>query len=233
MPTGQEIIERVSIILNDEDHVRWTLPELCLWIKDAVKAIVLAKPSASTESRVLQLAAGTLQHLPTTGSPTPLMLVDIPRNLKTTAQSPRVGGRTIRPVKRSVIDVQEPRWHDTKYTRPAAEVRNFIYDEATPLEFYVYPPNDGAGIVEAVMSVLPAPLEPTGDVALVASYSGSIGLPEPYSIAVVDYVVAKALSKDDLGGDPGRAMLHFQAFASALGLKIQVEGATSPNARRP
>jgi len=233
MPTGQEIIQRVAIILNDEDHVRWTLPELCLWINDATKATVLAKPSASTESRILQLAAGTLQRLPTSGTPTPLMLVDITRNLKTTAESPRVGGRTIRAVKRAVLDVQEPHWHDTIYTRPAAEVRNSIYDEANPLEFYVYPPNNGAGIVEAVMSVLPVPLAASGDPSLVSSYAGTIGLPEPYSIAVVDYVVAKALSKDDLGGDPGRATLHFQAFASAVGLKIQVEGATSPNARRP
>lgn len=233
MPTGREIMERVAIILNDEDYVRWPPSELCRWINDAVKATVLAKPSASTESRVHQLIAGTRQLLPTTGTPTPLMLVDIPRNLKSTANSPREGGRAIRPVKRTTLDVQDPRWHDTKYTRATAEVRHYVYDEAMPLEFYVYPPNTGAGIVEAIMSVLPAPLAASGAADDISSYAGSIGLPEPYSVAVVDYVLYKALSKDELTGDAGRARGYFQTFASAVGLKIQVEGATSPNARRP
>ncbi|EHK57637.1 DUF6682 family protein [Allomesorhizobium alhagi] len=230
MPTGQEIMERAAVLLNDEDHIRWPLNELRDWINDGIKAIVLAKPSASTSSRILTLAVGTLQSVPATGTPTPLMLVRIVRNLKS-QNDPREGGRIVTPTSRETLDAVDPFWHDRGQTPYRKEVRQYVYDEANPLEFYCYPGNDGNGIVEAVVSQLPAPLAASGDETVIGSYTGSIGLPEPYSVPLLDYVMFRALGKDDLGGNPGRAQGHYQLFASAVGLKIQVERATSPNAR--
>lgn len=232
MPTGREIMERAATLLIDPDFTRWTLPELCDWINAGVKAIVLAKPSAYTRSRVLTLSAGALQAVPQSGTPTPLMLVNIPRNLATTGESPRMGGRVVTPTSAELLGADEPYWSDTTRTRAKKEVRHFIYDEDNPLEFYVYPPNDGTGIVEAVLSCLPTPLAATGAVDAIASYEGVLGLPEPYSEPLLDYVLYRCQAKDDLTGNAGRAMAHYQAFASALGIKIQVEGATSPNRRK-
>ncbi|MRX32810.1 DUF6682 family protein [Aminobacter sp. MDW-2] len=231
MPTGKDIMVRAGVLLMDEEHVRWPLAELCEWINDGVKAIVLAKPSASSLSQPLQMVAGTLQSVPTSGTPTPLALLNITRNLAGMS-APRVGGRVVRPVARSLLDAQDPYWHDKTRTRFARVVKHFIFDELNPLEFYVYPGNDGAGVVEAVLSVLPAPLAATGDAAQLSSYAGDVGLPEPYSVPLLDYVLFRSQMKDDEAGNPGRSVAHYQQFATAVGLKIQVEGAHSPNARK-
>lgn len=230
MPTGREIMERAGILLNDEEHVRWTLPEICDWINEAQRAIVLVKPSASSKSIVLTLVAGTKQTVPQAGDPKPLMLVSIVRNLKSAATLD--GGRIITATNRALLDAQEPNWHDKRSVPFRREARHFVYDEAVPLEFYVYPGNDGTGIVEAQVSTLPAVLAATGDVNLLSSYAATLDLPEPYSVPILDYVLYRCQMKDAEAGDASRAAGHYQQFASAIGMKIQVEGSTSPNTRR-
>lgn len=233
MPTGREIMQRAATMLNDDTHVRWPLPELCDWINEAVRAVILAKPSASTQSRVLTLVKGTLQAVPQGGAePKALMLVRIVRNLKDATSSPRAGGRVVSATDRAILDAQQPRWHESAYVPFRKEVRQYIYDENVPLEFYTYPGNDGTGVVEAEISTLPTPLAADDDPAVIDSYGADIGLPEPYSGPVLDYTLFKCFSKDDLTGVPARAQAHYQLFAAAVGLKIQVERATSPNAQR-
>ena len=50
MPKASEIMKLAGVQLLDEDHIRWPLTELADWVNDGVKAIVLAKPSASSKS---------------------------------------------------------------------------------------------------------------------------------------------------------------------------------------
>lgn len=229
MTTGTQIMGRVGYLLSDEDHVRWTPPELCDWINDGLKAIVLAKPSAKPETRTLSLALGTLQTIAiVAGSPPPLGLVDVVRNLSDAG----TGGRAVKPVSRKTLDAAEPDWHNPRTVPFAREVRHICYDEQNPLQFYVYPGNTGTGKVEAVLSVLPTLLAASGDATLEASYGAAIELPETYDPVLLDYVVYRCQSKDDDGSSAGRAGAAFQSFASALGIKIKVEGGSSPNARR-
>lgn len=229
MPTGREIMERAGILLNDEAYDRWTLPELAQWINAGVKAIVLAKPSAKSESRAISLARGTLQAVPTTPEPTPLRLLGIVCNL--TDDDPRVRGRMVRPADRAQLDAAEPNWHNERFVPFRTEVRQFTFDEAVPLEFYVYPGNDGNGIVEAQLSVLPAALAASAAVDALASYEGDVGLPEPYSEPLLDYVLYRAQSKDSTDGGQGRGNDHYMKFATALGIKAQTDTASSPNRR--
>jgi hypothetical protein len=176
------------------------------------------------------MAAGTLQRVTAAaGSPTPLALLDIVRNLASAAETPRVGGRVIKPVSRDQLDAVDINWHSAT---AQAVVRHFVYDEQNPLEFYVYPPNTGAGFVEAVLSETPTDLVATGAPDLLASYDTQLDLPALYSEALLDFVLFRAFSKDDTGAQPGRASSHYGYFATAVGLKIQVEGASSPNNRR-
>lgn len=231
MPTGRQIMERAGVLLLDVGYVRWPLAELAGWINDGVKAIVIAKPSAASETRALTLVSGTRQTVPQSGGArTPLALLDIVRNLR--SAEPRVGGRPIRPVPRAVLDAQEPYWHDERRVRFAREAKHFIFDERLPLEFYVYPGNDGTGIVEAMLSVLPVPLAPTGSPTLIGSWEGDVGLPEPFSTPLLDYVCWRAHSKDSLEAQAGKAQAHYQAFASALGIKVQTERAHAPSTQR-
>jgi hypothetical protein len=230
VPSGQEIMVRVGVLLQDVSHVRWPLTELRDWINEGVKATILAKPSASSAPRVLTLAEGTLQQIPQSGTPLPLALLSVVRNIVTT--SPLVAGRIITPTTHQVLNAQIPNWHDNRFQRFTKEVRHVVFDEQVPTHFYVFPGNDGTGKIEANLSVLPAPLAATGAVDAEASYAAQIGLSELYTPVIVDYVCYRAHSKDDLAGNAGRAMTHFQAFAAAVGLKTQVEAATGPNARR-
>ncbi len=231
MLTGQQILTRVGILLQDEEHVRWPLAELVHWINEAVDSILLAKPSAKSTSITIPLAQGTLQTVPTSGSPTPMRLMGVTRNV-TMASGQRIGGRAIRPTIRSLLDTSEPNWHDRRHVPFRKEVRQIVFDEENPLEFYVYPGNDGTGMVEGIVSIRPALLIASGAPDLLASYAGTLGLDDVYSGAVVDYVAYRAQLKDDFAANTGRAAIHFQNFATAMGLKIQVEAATSPNRDR-
>jgi hypothetical protein len=226
MITGSELLTRAATILQDDTYTRWPLPELVNWINDAQRAVVLAKPSANAKSVALQLVYGTKQSLTDANH---LALLRLPRNLKTV--SPLVGGRVIRPTTREVLDSSAPSWHDPIETPYKAEVRQYVYDEAIPREFYVYPGSLGGNYVEAVVSELPGALVASGDVNALSSYSAAIALPEPWVVALLDYVLYRAFSKDDMAGDASRARLHYLAFASAVGIKVQVENSNSPNAR--
>jgi hypothetical protein len=231
MPSGQDIFNRAATLLNDADHVRWPLAELCDWLNEGVRAIVLAKPSASSTTAVLPLQAGTLQNLPATvGTVKPQLLIGINRNVDSDTP-PLGGGRMIKRTDRAMLDAVDPDWHDRVRTRFRKEVRNYCYDELVPLQFYVYPGNDGTGMVEAELGTLPVPLAASGPPASIGSYTGDVGLPEPYSVPLLDYVLYRCQMKDNLEGQAGRASMHYQQFASAIGLKLQVEKSHSPNAR--
>jgi hypothetical protein len=228
---ARDILERAIALLLDKSNVRWPLSELNGWLNDAVKAIVLAKPSSSSKTVNLALVSGTLQSLPSVaGTATPLLLLAINRNIKAVTPA-TIYGRAVSLVQRSVMDDQMPDWHDTSANPPEKQVRHYIYDEANPTQYFVYPPNSGSGVLEGVLSVLPAPSVATGDVKALANYISELGLPEPYSVPLLDYVLYRAYMKDDITGQPQRAPAYYQQFASAVGIKIQVERAASPSAR--
>jgi len=222
--TVAELIRDISVVLQDTEFDRWPREELCHWINEAVRAICLAKPSAATRSIVIPLVRGTLQYVPRElpgGGDLPLSLVRLVRNVN----KGRLGNTAISIVGRTALDAQAPSWHDESVWPFMSLVRHYIFDEANPLEFYVFPGNDGTGQVEAVIAYCPALIE-DGD------YDRPLPLPEPYSVPIKNYVLAMALLKDDVTGNPGRAQMFLQIYSEAIGTKIDVEGANSPNANR-
>lgn len=231
MLTGRQIMKSAGTLLLDEEHVRWPLAELANWINEGVDAVLLAKPSAYSASIVMPLQRGTLQQVPQTGSPQPLRIMNVTRNIVSDGP-PRIAGRAVRPTIRALLDTQEPNWHVDSAMPFKREVRQFVFDEENPLEFYVCPGNNGQGRLEVVVSARPARLVPSGPPAEMASYEGEVGLHEIYSGPLVDYVCYRAQLKDDIASNTGRAAVHYQNFATALGVKIQVEGTSSPNRER-
>ncbi|WP_331373765.1 phage adaptor protein [Sinorhizobium chiapasense] len=234
MPKASELMALAAIQLLDEDHIRWTLAELAGWINEGVKAIVLAKPSAASMTAALQLGQGTRQALPADiDGKAPIQLLGVNRNLASTA-TPRLGLRAIRTAARDQIDAQEPNWHNRSYVPYRKEARQVVFDEQVPTEFYVYPGNDGTGIVEVAFSYVPTPvtLAEGADAELLESWAIDVGLPEPYSVPLLDYVLYRCHSKDDTAADTVKAQSHYQLFAAAVGIKVQVEGANNPNRRR-
>ncbi|TDW63102.1 hypothetical protein EDF57_10657 [Novosphingobium sp. PhB55] len=229
MALASEVIARARTLLQDEDSVRWPLPELLRWLIDAQRDIVLNKPSAKSDNRVIALVEGTYQAIP--GDAT--ALIRVVRNIRSVdTDGRRVGGQAVSPVARSILDAQHRDWHDGRTNRFKKEARHVTFDEDDRKSFYVYPGNDGTGQMEVVVAITP------GDIAIAAdadpndigSYALPIGLDDIYVTAMVDWICYRAYAKDaQYAGNTQRAQLHFQQFANALGIKANMEMLKSPN----
>lgn len=209
--TAQQIIDRAQRVLVDETSIRWPVSELLDWVNAGQVEIVRIAPDAYTHSEVTQLVAGTRQSAPAAA----MRLIDVMRNMGSDGTTP---GRAIRPVDRTVLDVQQPDWHSST---PNAQVLHYTFDMRDPKNFYVYPPQpDPAGYVELVYAGTPPLLELNDPVAIDAVYEN----------ALLDYVLYRAFSKDaEYAADGNRAVLHWQAFSDAITTKEAVDRGVEPN----
>jgi hypothetical protein len=225
---AKEILRRASITLQDSGFVRWPVPELLIYLNDAMQAIALHKPNAVTDTIELSLQEGTLQRL----EGNHISLIRMSRNLTSVDEDEggRKGGTAITAVSRTTLDSIMAGWQDATVLPFSATVEHVIQDMADPRSFYVVPGNDGTGIVEAVVSILPTEIaEPTNPLS-VDSYTAELTLPDVLRGALVDYVMYRAYSKD--AADPNnasRAQAHYQMFANAIGLKVQTEQVMTTN----
>lgn len=227
MRTAQDILEAASGLLLDEGFVHWTLPELCTWLNFGLDAITLQKPSASAVTTAVPLVRGTLQMLPS-GFASILRPV---RNISG-PDSDRMPRKRLTIVDEASMSAMNPSWDDEISARYQQQVKHVIFDEASPKTFYVYPGNDGTGLVEMVLSAIPAKIKPAGIEDDLSSYDAPLPLDETYHDALLDYIMYRAYSKDaQFAGTAQRAALHYQQFANSLGIKVSVEANTSPNAK--
>lgn len=227
MRTAQNILTDASNLLTDEGFVHWTLPDLCSWLNYGLDAITLQKPSASAETVTVPLARGTLQTIPAG-------YVSILRPIRNVrgASEDREPRRRLTVVSEQALTGLDPSWDDEYSVPYRQQAKHFIFDEANPKAFWVYPGNDGTGALEMVLSAIPQKITATGDVNKPESYATPIPLDETYHDALLDYVLYRAYAKDSqFAGSANRAVLHYQQFANALGIKVTVEANTSPNTR--
>lgn len=226
---ASDILERVSTIALDESNVRWPLRELCGWLNDGQREIVVHKPSSLARNAPFTLAVGTLQEVPSQY----LGLLRITRNLVSAADdAPRVGGRAVRVASREMLDGQVPDWHNPAMTPYRKDVRHYVVDEQDPLHFYVYPGNDGTGLVEAVFAGKPTDvtIAEGDDAEAIGSYALPLEFQDPYGNALIDYVLYRANSKDaNFAGNAQRAAAHYAQFANLIGIKVRNDLAVSPN----
>tara|TARA_Y100000389_G_scaffold67154_2_gene63402 strand:+ start:6231 stop:7121 length:891 start_codon:yes stop_codon:yes gene_type:complete len=156
--TIESILDRVQTTLQDTTGVRWPVSaELELWVNDAQREIALIKPDASAKNETVILVAGTKQEIPATGN----RLLKIIRNMSAAdGNGARTGGRSVRLVAREVLDSQTPDWHNPTVSGDAAHgdiIKHFVYDEANPRCYYVYPGVDATpnAFLEIVYSANP------------------------------------------------------------------------------
>ena len=182
--TVQSVIDRVQTTLQDTTGVRWpVVSELVLWINDAQREIALLKPDASAKNETVTLVTGTKQTIPSGGN----RLLRAVRNMS--AASNGTGKRSVRLVSREVLDAQTPDWHDPTVTGDAAHtaiIKHYIYDEANPRNFYVYPGVSGNSYLEIIYSANPSAV----------TQSDNLDIPDIYANAVMNYVLYMAYMKD-------------------------------------
>jgi hypothetical protein len=210
-----DVINRARILLNDTDAsgYRWSDAELINYINDAQLMIAVARPDSSVGSAVATLVAGTKQALPAEG----FRLMDVIRNIKAD-DSP---GRAVRITDRDTLDLFEPGWHTRT---PVAEVKHYIYDEANPLEFYVYPPAAAGLKIELRYTKRPG---------LVVQATDELSLTDAYFEPTLMYVMYRSYLKDlEFAGNATLAGQYLQAASGLLGVKLTKDNAYSPKIKR-
>ena len=217
------VIDRVQTVLQDTTGVRWPVTaELVLWINDAQREIALLKPDASAANETVTLVDGTKQSIPSDGN----RLLKVVRNMS--AASGGTGKRAVRLVNREVLDAQTPDWHDatTSSGTDAAHgqvVKHYLYDEANPRNFYVYPGVSGNAYLEIIYSANPS----------VVAEGGNLSIPDIFANAVLNYVLYMAYMKDaEFAGNAQRASTHFQLFSASVTGKGSIDALTNPNMER-
>lgn len=212
---ASEIIARVTDILQDKTNVRWTEAELIQWINDAQREVVMYRPEAYSVNTTFQLASNqTKQTLPAAA----MRLLDVIRNMGNGATA----GRAIRLIQREILDAQRPDWHsDTA----SSEIKHYMFDSRDPRSFYVYPKPASSTYIELLYTAIPA---------AITNSSGTLTVRDDFLNSLVDYVCFRAYTKDaEYAANGQRAVAHYQAFATAMGIKSQVDVAFGPAANSP
>lgn len=191
--TAQTLINRAAYLLEDTTNIAWTRAELLGWLNEAQTQVVAYAPGANTVRSNLSLQAGTQQTLPSDA----LVLIDVPRN---------VNGPAIRLTSRESLDNGPVDWHTAT---ASATVKHYVYDANDQYNFYVSPPNNGAGQVVAVYAKVPTQ---------VTSESSTLDIDDSYSAAIVNYMMYRAYSHDTdyVSGGADKAAAYFGAFKDVI-----------------
>lgn len=212
------VIRNAKLVLQEVTAAgtRWTNEELIGWLNEAYQAIVQIKPDASAINTSVGLVAGTRQEIPSDG----MRLIDVVRN--TAADSAKMG---IMVTTRRSLDTTRRSWHgDT----PSIDIEQYMFDDQDPTRFYVYPPAVVGAEVELIYSSTPSPHDISQ--GLDGLKDEAIRLNDSYAPVITDYILYRAYSKDaEHAANLNRAQMHMQAYMGALGQKIEVARAISPN----
>jgi hypothetical protein len=211
---ASDLIYRAGILLQDETHIRWTTTELIAWINEGVGALIRLKPAAGAKRVLFGLASGAMQTL----DEYVVQLIDVVHNMAADKVTP---GRAIRLTDRQLIDSANPDWHTMK---KATVIKHFMYDDRTPAIFYVYPPSMPNVLIEAVMAIMPAPIDNELD---------KIQLSLEYADSVLNYMLYRAFAKDNEYANAAMSTGYYQAFIASMGTGDQGEQVTTPTNKVP
>ena len=194
-------------------NVRWTVPELLMWISDAQRAIVQLKPNSYNVVEPVPLVPGVRQVLPATD----WLLLTVNANMIGTDYGRAVILSTVDEMNR-----QYPNWRADKKNK---QVNTYMFDITDQKAFYVWPPNDGTGMVECNISRSPPE---------VTDLASVISLDDIFVPNITDYVCMRAAMKDaEFGPGLNYAQVFMGTFMSMLTGKDGAEKETNPTVDLP
>lgn len=215
-----DLIARAKTILQDEDSVRWSLSELQWWLNDGYRETLNFRPDSNTLTGEFTCVAGPRQVL-TTIFPAATRLVTVLRNTATTSNK-----YAVRLVDRRVLDDQRKGWYTET---PTVSIEEYMFDPRQPREFLVYPPATSAAKLEVTYAQVPSP-HTLSDVQLNnMATAETIRIDDTFANSLLDYMLYRAYTKDaEQQGNAARAVAHYQAFQSSLGVSAQTNAASQP-----
>jgi len=215
-----DLIERAKTILQDEDSVRWSLSELQYWLNDGYRETLIVRPDSNTITAEFACVDGPRQVI-TTVFPNATRLISVVRNTAATSNK-----YAVRLVDRRGLDDQRKGW----YTETASvSVEKYMFDARQPKEFLVYPPATTTARLEIAYAQVPTP-HTLSDVQLSNTATAEvIRVDDSFANSLLDYMLYRAYTKDaEQQGTAARAVGHFQAFQSSLGVSAQANAASQP-----
>ena len=238
MSTGQDIVDEVRSQLNDEDvtNLRWTDAEFLRYVNSGQRQVVIFVPEANIIEAQITIVAdsGSRQTIPSDG----VKFIKVSANFDTVDT---VRGPAIRRVELNALDSAFSEWdyRTISATGEQPNVPNFeseftdvyyehyAHDSREPKVYYLYPRprNLFAFDIMLVYSQLPADL---------TALSDPVVLTDEYQNAMVDYVIYRALSKDNrYGVDDEKRRALWNMFKLTLGMKVQQEVRVTAKANAP
>lgn len=195
---ASDILDRVSMQLNDAGRVRWSERMLLQYLTDAMRQTVLSRPDASATAVVMELEAGKQRQRIPHGMVTLLKVV---RNMGDGETPGRPVTMTTREAMDSIAGLV-PQW---EYD----EVHQYAFVQATPEFFWVYPtPGEGVYVE----------LECASDVDELKSLKDELPLSQVWAEPLREYVLYRAFSLNGTSPqDRARATEHLQQYYLALG----------------
>lgn len=240
----REALRRASKLLNDLSPQFQRHPEAgCIdSLNDGALAICKYLPIAGARIDAMRLVPGTRQSirsvaqanlLPNPGATVQgISVIGCVRNMGSAGTAP---GRVIRVVDRKSLDAVDMDWHLP--SRASATVRGFMYDPATPLDFYVEPPVHATTPVWVELAwntqpaKVPQPVTP-GEYAVAGSSTAVIPIGDEYLDDLVNYVVARENMKETEWADAEKATFFAGLFMTSLNGLVAAHTGHNPNLKR-
>lgn len=207
------ITSKALLILHDAG-TRWAAAtELFGYVNMAQRAICRIQPSAYVLSASTALIVGCKQAVAAGTT----QIIDIPRNMGVSPGT--TPGTVITKVSKTDMDRSDKAWMTAT---AAATVIHWMYDLASPLIFYVYPPQpaSGFGYVEIERAAAPADI---------ATHDTAITLGDEWEQALLDAVLHYAYLKDSghSANAIQRADEHLKSFMSLVGITDRAQAQTA------
>jgi hypothetical protein len=194
----------------NQPNIRWTIEEILMWITDAQRTITLLRPNSNNIVAAVPLVPGIRQSLPPDG----WLLLSINANMDDTGGY----GRAVTFTTMAQMNRQFPNWR-TDLRNPVAY--NYIYDLTDRKAFYVWPPNDGTGMIECNYAATPHEH---------LAMTETIQLDDIFVPVVVDYCAMRASTKDAEFGPGLQYAAHFQGlFTLQMGGEGAAESTQNPS----
>ena len=194
-----DILDRVSMQLNDTARTRWTERMLLNYLTDAMRQTVLNRPDANAKVSVMKLEAGQQrQSIPDDM----LMLLRVTRNMGDDGKTP---GKSLTTTTREAMDS----FGDMAPNYEYSEVFQYAFVQTTPRYFWVYPLPSEDVYVE---------LECAGDVPQLMSVEEELPLSNIWAEPLREYCLYRAFSLNGTSSaDRLRASDHLQQYYISIG----------------
>lgn len=196
------IISSIRQAIQDNPAVKWTDDVLVDYLNEAQMEISRYKPDSNIKNTSMTTVAGILQTLPSDA----IRLIDVPCN---------TSGNAIVHVDKKALSMQNPAWPNTV---ASANAKAFMFNDADPTRFYVFPPSVAGSSLRVVYSARPTTV----------SINDNISISDEYKSSIVHYVCFKAYSEDSISPDTNKAAMFNTLFVNSLQMSDQADKTVQP-----